>query len=409
MHEYLSKRAVALFFIWMGLSLNSCGKKSDGSSETYAFLSRLAMGHQTLSYSQTALASTIKTPGSTSLDHFLDLAAQDPALPSCSLSGEPWSRSGVMQAVDEKYVPTLLYCEVNSKTPQKTLAGSLDNYRRILCEVERTIGAIEYTEEGKEYLDRVINATEACDWSEDLISTWQPLTAKVTAYAPSSGNWQKRIKIEVPQKIMFDFWYNITETAVSFKMIEEWNQAYPPNGEAHDAIASTATGSRGIIFSVDASNGIMRTESIDTYWGKRFRYYAKGSLDASTGKFTAMTDGQAIVSNFDRKSSGFSGTVATMDGSDASGFYYAGTSYSSSTPSDIRGSGTTVNTKTECSMSGGCSGQTHVTFGTDSGDFDFLMVGAAWDGQINSRSAGQSWLVGAGLMNFASVNKSKTL
>lgn len=397
-----------MFFSLIG-TINACGNKSDGAGGSYPFIDRIALGHQTLSYALSVLASTNKSAPTSSLDMLLDLSAQDPALTSCSTQGEPWSNGAIMQPSHEKYVPTVMYCEVNSKISSRTIAGSLDYYRRILCEAERSIGSVEYIGEGKEYTGRIISATEACGWPEDLIATWQPLTAKITAYAPSSGDWQKHIKVEAPQKIAFDLWYTITNDLVSFKLIEEWNQAYPSNGESHDAISATATGTRGTVFSLDASNGIMRTESIDTYWGHRFRYYTKGSLDGNNGTFNSTSDGQAISSSFDRPAAGFNGKVATLDGNDADGFYYSGYSYSSSLLSDIRGAGTSITSKTGCSVSVGCSGQTRVPFGTENGDFDFLLIGAAWDGQINSRTTAQNWLVGSGFINFASVTKAKTL
>jgi hypothetical protein len=313
-----------------------------------------------------------------------------------------------MQPSHEKYAPTLMYCEVNSKSSSKNLAGSIEQYRRMVCDVERIIGSIEYTEEGKEYPDRIISITDECGWPEDTIQTWRPLTAKVTAYAPSSGDWQKRLKIEVSQKFTYELWFTVNSSMVAFKVLEEWNQAYPIDG-THDSIATTATGARGTVFSLDANNGIMRTESIDTYWGRRLRYYAKGSLDNNAGTFTGINDGQALASYFDRQQSGFRGQVATMDGNDASGFYYGSYAYSSSLPTDIRGSNTSVVEKSGCSVSGGCADQTHITFGKEGSDFDYLMVGAAWDSQINSRLSAQSWLVGAGLLSFASVNKGKTL
>jgi hypothetical protein len=305
----------------------------------------------------------------------------------------------------------VFYCQVNSKQSPDTVAGSLNQYKAILCDVERVIGSIIYSAEGTEYNDRSVSITEACGWSskslEDMAGT--AMTVNLKAYSIDTGDWQKRVQVSVPaQKLNFDLYFTIKNDLIGFKFIESWSQVDRLSGSDFNSnISSSAVGTRGALITVDPVNGILRAESIDTYWSRRFRFFIDGELDSTSGLLTTITDGQGIVANFDHQT-GLYADIATMVGGD-SGFYHGAYKYTTSNVSTVRTSSTVAAATPSCSVSGGCQGLSVIGFSNQSTDFDFLMIGAAWDNQSGKRQNAQSWLTGAAALTFTKVDKSITL
>lgn len=390
--------------------MTSCGKKKDGSNdEAPPYVGAIALGSQAINYGMGVLASTNRTSPSaalTSIDTDFYAEGQDSALQDCSEHGSPWDRTtnAVMDTSNAKYSQTVFYCQTNSRNSSDTLAGSLMQYKRVLCDAERVLGSIEYTSAGKIYSNVAMSTTEACGWPANEVRNG--LSATITAFAPSSGDWQKRLKIVIGNAINYDLSYTIKSDIVAFKAVESWSQsARQQDDDFNSSISSTATGSRGSVVTIDVANGILRAEAVDTYWSRRFRFYMKGTLDGSTGMFTNISNGQGIVADFNYQN-GFSGKAATATGSDINGFLH-GTYQYNGTLAAPRSA--TVTSATKCSTTNGCVGQTAISLGTETSDFDFLMIGAVWDSQTNSRNAVQDWLASAGFLTFTSVSKANTL
>lgn len=410
--------------IAISITANGCGKKKSDDAETPPpYVGALALGSDAMNYGMKVLASSNKTspsaalasmsPGDADLPTRLD-SVQDPDLPDCSNNGEPWDKTTGqrMQTSNPKYSQTVFYCQVNSKQSPETLAGSLSQYKAILCDVERVVGSINYTEAGTEYKDKALSITEACGWSKNQIDqmSGQTMTANLTAYSMSSGDWQKRVHVTVPAaKFDFNIYFTIKNELVGFKFVETWDQAERMQGGDYNSnISNTTTGTRGSVVTIDTTNGILRAESVDTYWSRRFRFYIKGTLDSTTGIFTSVTDGQGIVATFDNQS-GLYAEIATATGNDAAGFTYNAYQYSTTNVAAARTSTTVSTSASACSKTGGCAGQTAITFGADSADFDYLMIGAVWDAQAGKRSTIESWISAAGALNHTSVSKDVTL
>ncbi len=136
----------------------------------------------------------------------------------------------------------------------------------------------------------------------------------------------------------------------------------------------------------------------------------KGVLDGTSGTFTSITDGQGIVSNFNFET-GLYGEIATAKGNSTDGYSHGNFQFScSSDCSSAMRSNTTVTVSTNsCSKTGGCSGITGITFEANTGDFDFMSIGAAWDAQSGKRTTVETWVSGATLPLFSSVGKDVTL
>jgi hypothetical protein len=412
------RRTVLLLIV---VGINSCGKKSQNDS-TPSYIGALAQGSDAMGYAIKVLASSNRaSPGTTLANYRTDNilndtsldSLQDSNLPDCSLNGEPWDKSTNqrMATGNSKYAQTVFFCQVNSKQSPETLAGSLNQYKAMLCDVERVIGSITYTEDGSEYNDRSLSITEGCGWSAKNLEemSGKALTANLTAYAINTGDWQKRVHVVVPAaNFDFNLYFTIKSDFVGFKFVENWDQSKRMQGNDYNQnISATATGTRGSVVSVDPVNGILRAESSDTYWSRRFRFLIKGTLDGSSGLFSTVSDGQGIVSKFDRQT-GLYSEIASTSGNDTEGFLYRAYEYSASNLSSVRTSLAISTSNSNCSKTGGCQGQTGITFSTDSSDLDFLMIGAVWDGQSGKRSNIESWLSGSGALTFPSISKTIT-
>lgn len=423
----LSTRSAIIFA--MTFVFTACGKKkSENSDASPTYVQALALGSDAMGYGIKVLASSNKTSPSAQLtstqltsnlipDGETLMAAasvQDADLPDCSEDGEPWDQaSGArMTTSNAKYAQTVFYCQVNSKLSPDTLAGSLNQYKAILCDVERIIGSIDYTDAGTEYKDRTLTITESCGWSQKAIEemSGKPMTANLTAYSLSTGDWQKRVHVTVPNaNFDFNIYFTIKSNLVGFKFVEAWDQDQrSKTGDSNANIPSTTTGTRGSVVTIDTTNGILRAESVDTYWSRRFRFFIKGTLDNTTGTFTTITDGQGIVANFDNQS-GLSSDIASSTGNDADGFTFGAYQYGATSITAVRATASLSTNSSRCSKTGGCAGQTGISFSATSPDFDFLMIGAVWDSQTGKRSDVESWITAAGAPTFTGVTKAITL
>lgn len=402
-------------------AFSGCGKRSKGDGPP-SFIDALAQASDAMGYGIKVLGSYSRTPPSASLAQTIIQeyeassyvsSAQDPDLPDCSNDGEPWDKTTGqrMSTSNSKYSETVFFCQVNSKQSLDTIVGSLNQNKAILCDLERVIGSITYTEEGTEYKDRSITITEECGWSKKSLQDMngKAMIANLTAYAINSGDWQKRVNVKISdRKIDFDLFFSIRSDFVGFKFIEKWDQtSKTQSGDYNSNISSTATGTRGAVVTIDPSAGILRAESIDTYWSRRFRFFIQGTLDNVSGVFNYISDGQGIVANFDHQT-GLYADIATMTGNDNFGFTHGTYAYTTSNISSVRSSSTLSSAIITCSKTGGCQGQSAIAFSMTVNDFDFLMIGAAWDGQLGKRSASESWLSTAGALTYSSVSKATT-
>lgn len=394
---------------------SSCGKKNKGADggEAPPYVGALVMGSDAMNYGIQVLGSTNKTSPSASLsqESFVDSPElQDATYKDCSINGSPWDKSTneKMLISNPKFAQTTFYCQINIKSSPDTLAGTLNQYKAVLCSVEKSIGSIEYTESGKEYKDQMVALTEACGAQGEMLG--KSVTATLTAYAMLSGDWQKRVRVQVAaQNIDYNIYFTIKSNLVAFKAIEAWDQASrSAGGDYNRNISGSATGTRGSVVSIDLESGILRAESVDTYWSRRYRFYIKGALDSTSGLFTSVKDGQGIVANFDHQADLYA-DIAAATGNDTDGYKHGNYSYSTSSVAAVRTSSSIQTSTNPCSKIGGCSGLSPISFSAVSGDYDFLMIGAAWDGQSGRRSEVQTWLASAGLLNFLSVDKSVTV
>lgn len=407
---------IILATVLFSVPFASCGKKnkSDDGGDAPPYVSALVMGSDAMNYGIQLLGSTNKTSpsASLSLESFVDSPdSQDATYKDCSNKGSPWDKliNAKMLISNEKFAQTTFYCQMNIKSSPDTLAGTLNQYKAILCSVEKSIGSIEYTSSGKEYKDQTVALTEACGAQGDMLGN--SVTATLTAYAMTSGDWQKRVRVQVAaQNIDYNIYFTIKSNLVAFKAIEAWDQSSRiAGGNYNPNISNLATGTRGAVVSIDLESGILRAESVDTYRSRRYRFYIKGTLDGTSGLFTSVTDGQGIVANFDHQTGGLYAEIATGKGNDTDGDKHGNYSYSTSSVAAVRTTSSIQTSTTPCSKIRGCSGLSPISFSAVSGDYDFLMIGAAWDGQSGRRSEVQTWLASAGLLNFLSVDKSVTV
>ena len=330
-------------------------KKSDDSTTDETTSKLAASGALMLDYAASSLSSTQKAPAAayivarkSQLKSALRLDAdiQSTITPNCSNKGSPWNTAtgARMEPSDSgvKYAEAVLYCQTNNEESPETLAGSILTAKSLMCDLEKGIGTIEYTADGKVYTSVAITPTTECGWSAGQISDiGSSNVATLTATSYASGDWQKSIHLEVAA-FDIDIKLYITATAdkAAIKFIEVWDA--DARGDGTDAgLSAGAKGTRGNVISIDRANGAIRAEYADTYWGRRARIYAKGSFDA------------------------------TVKGTSADGFKYnSGTLQQSGRA--LSTAATFANAKNSCQPTTGCTGNAGITCSLSD------LVGISW-------------------------------
>ncbi len=421
----------------LGISMLGACSKSETEDETETAATeptadevateKLTTGTLLLDYALTAMSSATVDNAS---GFRLEEGGQSADYPRCNTNGAAWDTvtSQRMQPKNSKYAAENFYCQLNFPSSPETVLGSLLQNKYIICDMERVLGDLEYTEAGKSYTDTAIQPTTGCGWGQSAVDEMANagLKGTVTATLLTSGEWDKKLEIEVPNVMSFTIFMRARDGIVSFKQVEGWSQAERSQrlsllGSSTPFIADNATGTRGTVITIDLKEGILRGEVGDTYWGRRTRMLAKGTFNTETGKFTALTDIDAIQGNFDKSGENTSapslyGEYATISGNSTDGFKtlsyrFKCTGADCSFGSSLSGA---VEVDTENSSSAcvpataACTGNNGLTLDPTT-DLGYLAFGASWDNNGSTRSAFQTWLNAAGPLTFTSVSKSNTL
>lgn len=392
----------------------SCGKKDDADKTTSADDPTITSGSLALNYATAALSSSLKAPSaSTNLVRQSvkmlgdEPEAQSTLVPDCSNKGAPWDRTTnqKMQSSAAAYAQTMLYCETNEGQSPGTILGAFSMSGQILCLVD-ALGNIEYTPDEKTYSDVTLIPTTECGFSAADVADMSegfPATIKTQSY--STGDWQKSVHITIPVAEMEFKLYTIAKTdKVAIKFIESWD--HDTRSDKADGIAAGTKGKRGNVISIDRVNGILRAETADTYWGRRARFYAKGVLNATTGKFGEIEDISGVFSDFYKTSnSNVSGEYASVKGTAAGGFKYNSANLNGTSMSSIQ----FTNATPACVPASGCAGNDGITFTGTPAELNFLTIGAAHDAFNSSRAAIQTWLENGGNPSFTEFTTDVTL
>lgn len=404
---------VAAFAVAAG----SCGKKKDEKETEQSQTEKLSNSAALLiNYAGGSLASVGKQGQSTALAGFsgvysLDGETQSTKIPTCSNKGRPWdsTTNAVMQSTNSKYAETLLSCQLQSDESPDTVRGMFAQVGHVMCDLEKNLGALEYTADGKAYSISGLIVTEACGWSADDIREMssQNISATVTAKIYSTGDWQKSVDINVANGFMtYTVYLKATDDIYAVKIVEGWKHASRSGSSQHPQLTNNPEGKRGGVIALDPKNAVIRAEIADTYWGRRSRLYAKGTTDAN-GQFTSLTDYSAMFSDVDYQT-GFNGSIVTVKGTGADGLKYR--SYSLSGLSTISGSNSACAPSTKS-----CTGNDGIEFTGSTDDQKYYLIGAVFSSgqsQANANSAStayQTWLTNAGLPSFTAVTKDPTL
>lgn len=407
-------------FAALAVAAIGCGKKKDDNgtdeqSQTQKLSNSAAL---LITYAGESLASVGKKGTSTAPAGFNETAslldsveAQSTKYTSCSNKGRPWdsATNAVMDVTNAKYAETQLSCQLQSDESPETVRGMFAQVGQVVCDLEKNLGALEYTAEGKAYSITSLKVSEACGWSADQIQEMsaQDITATITAKSYSSGDWQKSVDINVANGFMtYTVYLKATDDVYAVKIIEGWKQSSRSGNSKHPQLSDSAEGKRGGVIALDPKNAVIRAEIADTYWGRRSRLYAKGTTDTN-GQFTSLTDYSAMFSDIDYQT-GFGGSIVTVKGTEADGLKYR--SYSLSGISTVSGSNNSCTPSTKA-----CTGNDGIEFSGSTEDQKYYLIGAVFStgqSQANANSAFaayQTWLTNAGLPSFTSVTKDPTL
>jgi hypothetical protein len=399
-------RKIMIGSLALGSALSSCGKKdSKKNSEDDP---NISTGSLALNYAMAALGSSQKSPSATSLVstdadlQLLDAEVQSTKFPDCSNQGRPWDRNtnALMSATSSAYAQGVLYCQSNIEDTPDTIAGSMALNKNILCAVEKGLGTIEYTSDGKVYADAPLVPTLECGFTQSQINEIGTNNkATITAKSYASGDWQRSLRMQIATfKIDITLFMTAKSGKVAVKFIESWDADARGDG-ASAGVASGTKGTRGSVISIDRTNGILRAEYADTYWGRRSRLYSKGTLDSSTGKFSSTSELSGVFLELGL-SNGTSiwGNYATVKGTATDGFKYNSAQISQSGSSLSSPTFTTGSPR--CVPTSGCSGNSGITLTATAADLKFMSVGAGHDAYNQTRAAFQTWIDAAGDLTF---------
>lgn len=391
----------------------SCGKKDDSSTSDAP--PEANSGALALNYAMAALSSSQKAPTTTtnlakvSASRILDAEKQSETFPDCTNKAAPWDRTtnDRMLSTNPAYAQTTLFCQTNIEEAAEGILGSMVMNQQILCALESAIGEIEYTADGKVYENVPIAQSAGCFKEGEGDGIPADLKAKVTATSYSSGDWQKGVALSIDHpeiKVSFSVFVGSKNGNLAVKAIEGWDAA--TRRDASDAgVPADATGTRGSVISIDRNNGILRAEYTDTYWGTRSRLYAKGTFNATTGKFGDLTELSGAFSNVYGGGQGISGRYASVKGTAADGFKYNSAQFTGASLSALQ----FTNATPTCVPASACSGNAGITFTGTEAEQKYMSLGGAYDSVHQSRAAVQTWLGTAGDLTFTEFTTAVTL
>ncbi len=421
----------------LGMSVLAACSKSDSEEDAVTSSTeptvedvatdKLSTGTLLMDYALTAMSSaTVASDSGLRLDE----EGQSSTYPRCDNNGAAWDSqtSKRMMPKNSKFAADTFYCQLNFPSSAETVLGSLLQNKNVLCDMERVLGELEYTEAGKAYADALIQPSLGCGWSQKAVDEMGAagLKGTVTATLLSSGDWDKKLAIVVPNFLNFTIFMRARDGIVSFKQVEGWTQAERSQrlkllGSSSPFIADDAAGTRGTVITIDLKKGVLRGEVGDTYWGRRTRILATGTFNTETGKFTELTEIDAIQGNFekggqDSSAPGLYGEYATISGNSSDGFKtnsynFKCTGLNCSFGADLTGAVQvdTENSSTACIPStAACTGNSGLVLDPAT-DLGYLALGASWDDNGSTRSAFQTWLTGASPLTFTSISKASVL
>jgi len=339
----------------------------------------------------------------------------------CSENGEPWDddTNNRMAPDNDEFGKQTFYCQLKSDESPDTVRGSFARNYNILCSIEEAIGG-QLTYDGTSQ-DVTIFPTTDCGWSEGSVDE-APATGYETTITSSTlteGEWDRLIHITLPAGDMsFKIYIANDEESIAFKAVDDWT--HDPEGNSNDALGDDeATGKSGGVIALNFVEGVLRGEIIDTYWGRRARIFAEGTIDAETAEFTDITKMEGLQGNFGISiHEGQTGSyieLASAKGTKADGFKFNSVRMmchesNSCDPTQEINQAEIDSSGTECYPStASCSGNDGIALGTEDEDFAFWMFGADMDDQEGSRSTVETWLEDAGVPTFSSVTKAVTI
>lgn len=375
----------------------------------------LTTGKAVVGYALSALSSA--TPATATALALND--EQSAEFPGCSENGSPWdaTTNTRMQASDPEFGKRTFECQLKAHRSPESVRGSFEQNYKILCQLEKSIGAeIEFSDAGKSYQLNIALSAD-CGWDASTIEEVNGQTGgagfegTVVATSFKTGDWQKSISLNAEGIANFTMFMSNKDGVISFKSVDHWTQHERDGGDQNLSLPADAEGYKGGIVSLDVKNGILRAEIGDPYWGRRARMYVKGKLDKTTGAFTEVTEGSGLQGNFDisnyQNQKGLYGEVASVKGSAAGGFMFRNLQYGCDAQSAGCDVEATVRTKATishageaCDPSGACAAETGIALGVTAADYDFWMIGAAFDAQGGHSAAWTTWLQGAGVLKF---------
>ncbi len=350
-------------------------------------------------------------------------ATQSSLYPLCSSEGDPWDsgQKKLMDPTTKEFSQAAFYCQLNASDTRKTVRGALDQNRRILCDVEKTLGSLIYQAQEKTYGGVVINLSLGCGWTAQELALFgkTQITGTVKTQALAAGEWQKKLVLDFPGSVVMTLFATVSKTSVSFKEIQGWKKVEAKT--ANQYLAQDAVGSHGHVIQLDYATGTLRAETADTYWGKRVRLVAKGTLDPATGRFKKVDTLNGIYSRFnkagDEGHTFIDNAVASVVGNGTDGFAYLSGIYhcpqdAACNPNNEELFSLTIlnQSKITCvPLTAKCIGNNGLAFSRAANVLNYLMIGAAWDDQVKKRAQFDAWLVSAGIPKFNSVDFSLVL
>jgi hypothetical protein len=433
-----TKTQTVAIAIGLTLSVAGCGKKDkdeDGDEDSdpagvpmspgsgTESTPELATGAAVVGYALKALSSaTVSDGAGLALD-----STQDATFPECSNNGEPWDTTAGarMQPSNAAFAERTFHCQLRYPDSSETVRGSFEQNQNILCDVERLVGTLAFTEAGTTYETHIV-PTVGCGWAQ---STVDEITAEagadgfaatLVAKSYASGDWDKSLSLDAGDAgVNFTMYIKNGGGVIAFKQVQAWTQAArKARGDYNAAVDDDATGYSVGLVSLDTAGGVLRAETGDTYWGRRARLYVKGDVDLTTGEFSDITEGSGIVSNFDASfyngQTSLYGEVASVKGDSTGGFKFRSARYGCDTSNgcDVLTSvrtGVTLSDETSSCSDGDCAAQTGLALDTEKATLDFLMLGVVFDDQDGAKAAWEAWADDAGLPTFTEVTKAPAL
>lgn len=413
-----SKVKLILTLFFCGVFAFSCGEDDDEDDVIATGPSATSFGPSVIETDSQIMSLALNVLSSSTLGGSTSLALEDSessVYAGCTSNGGPWDADTEARMLPEndEFAKQTFYCQLKSDESPDTVQGSFARNYNILCIIEEALGGtLQYDGTSN---DLNVTPTTACGWAESQVNSvpegGYPVT--VTGSVPTEGPWTRQIDISLGDEA-YQISFANDANSISFKAVDTWIH---DSEEGNQALGSEeATGKSGGVISLNIADGTLRGEIIDTYWGRRARIFAQGTINTETAEFSEITTMEGIQGNFGR--SGDTSTnayieLASVKGDSTAGFKFNSTQMTCNDSCDasvnIEGS-TLSQTGTECYPSTAtCEGNDGISLGQTEEDYSFWKFGADLDDQDGTRSTIETWLDGAGIPTFTSVDKSVTI